>query len=500
MIILFGDYEVAKRYFNYLNINKQFSTEVHLLEENDLGKLQNKQEIYKTVEKIFICQGSGSLASDLKNKLLMSGCPNNKICELNEHKIRLVYILYNLEFNTTNHNILSFLLCRYDLLLELYSGYLLNLYALEQKKVDIAFSFMSHNNYAHVVDLSKALENKYDTINYFHGEAQFNLKNSISIGVQSEMMASTQVEGLNNYKVLISPNTQSHPTAITVSTQHNMNFKPLGRFKLFQNFMDMNYSLIATKEAFANIKDILIEYQHLLEKEICLIPCGYSKLDKLKNDLKKEKRKKKTICYAPTLLVESHSRDFLNTLSFGEANNIIKILLDNFKEYEIVFRPHPKTKIYSGIECIENIVNNYKNNKRFSYDETDYYIETFSKTALLISDFSSTGQTFAFATNRPVLSLSKDSFDKQYMKVFKATDIRKKYGYVLNNTDELVDTVKYMLNNKKNIKKKIKKYRKEQMFNYGSSDKYFVDNFDYILNNKRHPDWFYIGLTTKKDS
>ncbi len=492
MIILFGDKEEVDRYFSLLNITKQFDKDVYLIYREMLSKIKDIRYIFNQSNKVFICQSITS-KKVLKIDLLSSGCPNSKICFLNEDKARFSFMMHDLNYTTANHKILSGLLCDFNNISRLYTNFIQSYYNQENKLVDVLFDFHVPNHYDHIIDLSKAMKVKYTTINCFLNKPKTKIKNTLILDSQDRTHASTQMVYLNNYKVLVSTNGAKHPTATTVHMLHTMIQKPVSRYHIFREYAGCNYILMTTKDMFEKTKDILEEYKYLLTREVCLVPFGYVKLDKIKYDLQKQKKfKRKAICYAPTIL--KHTKEFLDTLSLSNGELIIEVLLENFKDYDIIFRPHPDTLINNaGIEYVNNIIQKYTNHKRFIYDESNYYIEMFARTEIMITDFSSIGQTFTFSTLKPLLSLSKEGFDEQYRKVFKKDDIRKNYGLVLNNIDELSQKIQYMIDNKKEFKNKIKKYRKEQVFNYGKSVDYFVNNFDYIRDKKKHPDWFYIG-------
>jgi len=495
MILFYGDTKAVNRYFQFLNITNLFQNEVYTIDKDKLLNLQNNNDkniLMQKVIKVFICAGD-SLYTDLEKNIINFGIDKSKICELNELKIRFAYIMFDLNYFPKNNQILSFLLCNFDHLLNLYSSFLKNLYN-QNYQYDVGFSFILENNHAHSLLLSQKMEKKYKTINFFYNNIDYQLKNSIELNnSQNQLHAITQMIGINNYKVIISPNAQPHANnTITVNMLHQMHPKPTNKYDLFSDFSNSNYLILPTKAFFDKAKNILLYYQHLLKRDVCLIPSGYFKLDQLKKDLKKTPKQKKAICYAPTILM--HDKEFVDSLSLQNGEYIIRTLLNNFKDYDIIFRPHPKTRDYNaGVEYLDIILKKFSKHTNFIYDDSKYYIETFSRTKLLISDFSSTPITYAYSTLNPVLSLSSDGFNKHYQKVFnEKQDIREKFGLVLNHTKELVKNVKYLLDNRKQYKNKIKKHRKEQVFNYGKSVDYFVNNFDYILNNKKHPDWFYI--------
>jgi hypothetical protein len=492
MIILYGEGSIARRYMNFLNVTQQFEKDVYFLETNTL-QTYDKQQILNNITKVFICHKEIP-KEKLYNDLIDFGFLEKDIAILNESNKMLGYILFDMKYPTQDHTLLTSMLAHFQDIQKVYSNYLVSKYKMSEKKYDIAFSFISQGHETHISELAKSLSTQFNTLNIFaQNNNTFNLPNSISLDGNQDVIDVTRIEALQNYDILISPNAMSSNNAISVGVAHGINEKPTNKLDLFRDYAKVDYSLIQTQEVFESTKSILQEYQHLLTKEVCLVPFGYPKLDKVIKDLKELGNvKKDAICYAPTLLM--HDKEFQDTLSLQDGVAIVGMLLENFKEYKIIFRPHPKTIRYNaGKEYVEKILQNYKEHPNFIYDDDNYHIKTFSRTKLMISDFSGVVQTFAFATEQPVLSLSKNSFDEHYEKVFNKKDIRTEFGLVLNETDKLVEKVRYLLENQAIFKDKIITYREQQMFNFQHTAEYLADNIDYIKNGKKHPDWFYIG-------
>lgn len=365
----------------------------------------------------------------------------------------------------------------------------------EIKRYDI-LCMLQHPKYkAHTYDLSKELEKKYTTLNILNNLKDNKFQNS---AVLNEENSSYEVfkNRVNSIpaKVCIGPYEHLEGGDIKVNFLHHSNTKPYSKEKYFNEFNDANYHIVTTRTQLRLIKNIMESKKEDLKHDICLIPGGYPKLDKLKKDLVHLKNTKDSICYAPTLIM--HNEDFTKGLSLQNGDEIISLLLNKFKNYNVIFRPHPHIKLYgykdAGLSYIDNIIDKYKNNPRFIYDETDYYLETFARSEIMIGDFSSILQTFPFATSCPIIALSNDDFIDHYKNVFDEDDIRKECGEVITSLSQLEETIKRVLSNKNEFKKKIKEYTKKEVFNLENSVKYIVDNFDYIINQKNNKDWTYI--------
>ncbi|WP_419771195.1 MAG: hypothetical protein ACNI3C_05215 [Candidatus Marinarcus sp.] len=278
----------------------------------------------------------------------------------------------------------------------------------------------------------------------------------------------------------------------SVSIPHSLILKPISKEILVRNFLLADYICLPTQTQFKYVKNLMIENLDKINKQLCLIPLGYPKLEKLEKDLVSSyNNEKNAICYAPTLL--THNDEFLATLSLKNGIEIIDFLLNNF-EYNVIFRPHPliiQSEV-NGKQYVLDILKTFGNNPRFIYDDSSYYAETFSKTLVMISDFSSTMQTFAFATLQPFIALSNSNFDKLYYNTFNDEDIRLNCGLVVNTLEELKKKFKYLVNNMGIYKQKILEYKNNELFNLNCSSEYIANNLIYIKNNIKNSDWYYL--------
>lgn len=349
----------------------------------------------------------------------------------------------------------------------------------------------------HTKELVQALDKKYKTINVIDDKNKtYDLKTEVSLSEDNPpyKLFEQRTKAINA-KVCIAPSENPEGGEIKVNILHHANIKPYSREKYFIGFKEAHYHLVATKTQLRLIKSILEERVNELEHTVCLVPAGYPKLDKVLYDLEQNMVEKDSICYAPTLLM--HNKEFQDGLSLNNGVNIIETLLNNFPQYNIIFRPHPHIKLYNyktaGLNYIDEIIEKFRENKRFIYDESDYYIDTFLRTQILITDFSSIMQTFAFTTLCPFVSLSNEKFINHYHDVFGEEDIRNHCGVVVNDFGDFISTVKETIKEKDKFRAKIAQYRDEEVFNIGKSVQYITDNFNYIMDSKYNKDWIYIG-------
>lgn len=230
------------------------------------------------------------------------------------------------------------------------------------------------------------------------------------------------------------------------------------------------------------------KYLHSAKKDTCLIGGGYPKLDGNRRYFQEHKKESKTIIFATTNLLQEW-KDMISLTRHG--SEIIETVLSSFPEYDLIFRPHPNNFSH---EWVQRITTKYSHHPRFTFDDNvGSYMESYSKSALMITDMSGTAYTYAFTTLRPVVFFSPN--EPEVMRRFAGYQYfvdREKVGYVAENVDEMVEKIRLLLATRDEFSSKIREYRDSTIYNIGKSEDYFVDNFEYILEDKRHPDWIYI--------
>ena len=131
-------------------------------------------------------------------------------------------------------------------------------------------------------------------------------------------------------------------------------------------------------------------------------------------------------------------------------------------------------------------------NKRFNYDISENYIETYSKSYLLITDISGTAYTYAFLTSRPVIFITPNEnklINYNYDKLNFFLD-RNKIGKTIKSVTEVNENIKLIEKNYNLIIKSIELLRKDMKF-FGKSKERFVEevkSMNISFNNSRSKD------------
>lgn len=166
-----------------------------------------------------------------------------------------------------------------------------------------------------------------------------------------------------------------------------------------------------------------------------LIETGYLKLDFLHK--KKESYKineKKHIIIAPTNFIA-----FPHLAIDDYLEKMIEILI-NKTDSHIIYRPHPSNKNHPKTL---KILEKFKNNKKFSFDDSIDYFENYIKSYCMITDLSGTAYTYAFFTNQPVIFFSKNEQlikDFNYDKLSYFKD-RNKIGVIAKNINQIINSL-----------------------------------------------------------
>ena len=179
----------------------------------------------------------------------------------------------------------------------------------------------------------------------------------------------------------------------------------------------------------------------------------------------------KTILYAPTWGYERSS-------FFSCGQDIMKKLLK--AGYKVIFRPHPQFFVSHVTEYNKFLEDMKKcpNYENFSIDTNKTPIESMKKSDLMLTDFSGVLFDYAYLSEKQVLLLNVKNASAGYEAeemIPMACDFdipaSKALAHQLNEeeTENIEDTVKYWLSNKADNKEKIRKFRDENIYNFGKA-------------------------------
>lgn len=276
------------------------------------------------------------------------------------------------------------------------------------------------------------------------------------------------------------------------------NFNPFGgnRVSKIAEF-DRYYFYAASRPVFTSFIDLI--RKSALKNRVCVIPGGYPKLDKTIEEIAGYRGEQDSILYAPTLSLANFPHgELTNSLWFGPE--IVRCLLAGFPDYRVIFRPHPNDlKALQGkrqdplATKLAHVLELCRENPRCVLDEdSTHYLDSFNRASLMVSDTSSSAFTYAFATGRPVVFFSphEEELRSKLGVELPFLQDRSAVGHVVQSVMELERQVGASLAREPGASPELG-FRDKIMFNLGGAGRYFVDNIDFILNDEKHPDWFY---------
>ena len=260
------------------------------------------------------------------------------------------------------------------------------------------------------------------------------------------------------------------PNTINIYISHDIYDTPMVNKeienKLFTELSKLDYIFVSADIVKDYFEKKFVEYSDSKKKNNTkIINTGYLKLDHVCRELKLIKNKPNQILIAPT--ASKHYQSI--NLSF-HINKIIQFLLQ--KKYQVIYRPHPMDLTYKGNhKLIKKINQRFKNDDNFFLDISNSYLESYSKSFILITDFSGTAYTYSFSQNKPVIFFSyneNEIIKKELSKLNYFID-RKKIGYIVNNFTVLNQKLKKIQKNNILFGKKIDKLKKIRIKNFGNS-------------------------------
>lgn len=205
-------------------------------------------------------------------------------------------------------------------------------------------------------------------------------------------------------------------------------------------------------------------------------------------DLKNQKFVKYGYCLLDQMIKDyessAHPENEVKTVLIApswQRDNIIDYCFDELmasmrgKDYNVIVRPHPQ-HVRHAPEKFKLLKEQYKNDKNISF-QTDFSSnDTVFNADILITDWSSISQDYAFTTKKPVIFI--DTPPKIMNPDYKLIDtepinmwIRNEIGTVVKKEEleRLDETVREMLSNREKYREKITALTERCVYNLGSS-------------------------------
>lgn len=225
--------------------------------------------------------------------------------------------------------------------------------------------------------------------------------------------------------------------------------------EMCQRLLKYNYVLVGTTVSLIKVNETFLRYNFTKKPEI--IEVGYAKLDYLLDSQKNNEKKRESILIAPTGIDGFPELTIINKLE-----KIIEELLSK-TNFHIILRPHPRDRKHEKYLYLKN---KFTPNQRFSYDISENYFDTYSRSKLMITDLSGTAYTFAFLVLSPVIFLStneKKIEENEYSNYNFFLD-RKKIGEVILDESQIINKIKLIFENYNLYEKNIMQLRSNMKY------------------------------------
>ena len=233
-------------------------------------------------------------------------------------------------------------------------------------------------------------------------------------------------------------------------------------------------------EEFTHILSLTPEEYHNQTKRSVIIPAGYPSLDILIEQTDIADLKQDCILYA-----SAHS----HILTEGESQNTLNILeklAQKFPDKKIIFRPlpfaesrHEGTALFGKIKA-ENV----------ALDLSDNNPELYARAALLVTDTSTTADTFSYATLRPHIQCQMHGFRKEMT--------HKRTGWVVYSINQLTELLDNIDLDSSEHKKHILKQRNLQFCSIGKTAAYIIDHLEIICVDSCAAGWIKVPHKTDR--
>lgn len=219
--------------------------------------------------------------------------------------------------------------------------------------------------------------------------------------------------------------------------------------------------------------------------EVCAIPSGYPKVDRFMKKLAEMGE------FTPDSLIYNFS---LWGHEDAEARNALEptleLLLNEFSEYNVVFRPYPND---IDLPEIQHVIQRFSSNERFVLSTSNDYVNDYLTGALIISHRGSSSQVFTYATLRPTVRYLPNNSNRMEFETWEL-------GYGCRNEKNFINTIKHILANPDCEKARLLEERNKRLANPGFSTEYVVENLPYIIDGRRNSEWNYHPLFDPEES
>lgn len=240
----------------------------------------------------------------------------------------------------------------------------------------------------------------------------------------------------------------------------------------------------ATKNLTGNLYNHAFSMEHSLRhsQNFHIIPIGYPRMAVLSRELAKDVRQD-SIVYAPVEMEYAKERGGGINRVDRYGLRIIRTLLDNFKDYNVIFRPY---RMNLQSDTVTRICEAFLGEPRFILDDSSDRAATFARSATVVTDFSHIAQTFAYATLRPGINFEPWNQNSKDEEEFPT-------GFHCRSFTGLVKTLRKAIYEKETIAEKIRQDRNLRVMPFENAFADIAKLLPAICQGKTSREWITIN-------
>ncbi len=227
-------------------------------------------------------------------------------------------------------------------------------------------------------------------------------------------------------------------------------------------------------------------------KEKWLAPVGSISLDRAIKFNKSRASQQDSILFIPTSWDENstfYRQEYQSLPTRGFE--IVERLLNEFPKKRVILRPHPNAlHLKAHRNVIDKINSEFRNEQRYCFDAEPSYRESFERSALSISDCSSSAFTFSLSTSRP--SITFQNIKRPTMHTIMGQNYhskRDKLGPIVSDLQNLISETSSCLSNPNRFQDSINELRQNHYFNIGSVEENIAYRLVDLLFGKEGQEW-----------
>ncbi|MCR9072756.1 MAG: tetratricopeptide repeat protein [Alphaproteobacteria bacterium] len=259
-------------------------------------------------------------------------------------------------------------------------------------------------------------------------------------------------------------------------------------------------SFLNNNNAFENIQEAKNEKNTRIilsktPKEVCLIPNSYTKNEYLYSFVSSF-QSIGAVCFAPTtyidvLNISKENRDLSEGIKEQYLNfctEFTQRILSGFEDLFFIYRPFWGHDEHS--EFSQRYVSNFFMNERFLVDDFPNSKYALAASNIFITDWSGLGNTFS-----DLKGVKHARFTVGGIADVKFDHRSKRQG-TYTVCDSVEDILDYVKSSGAQLEKLERSHAEieESRRRFFSGATYFADNFEYILSDRRNPNWYYLDF------